>query len=695
MLQMLQKKVAEEGKRDQELFDKYMCYCKTSNSDLTASIKAAEEKLPKVTTGLSEAQSKKDQLQSDLKQHKLDLAEQKSALSRATALRKKDAATYTKEDTEATANIAALTKADAAVTKGLSKSFLQTDAAALIQRIAGDVDMGSDEHDTLMSFLSSDGGDPDSQEILGILRQMKETMVKDQKTARKEEADAVEQFAKLKAAKDKEIAATTKIIQDKTARVGKTGIDIENLKEDLEDTTASYEEDKTFLKNLDKNCNQKKDDYNVVQKTRADEQLALADTIKILNKDSATKVFKTALPKKKGTSFLQIDVTNDDLRHEATQVLASARDKRKIADPRLDFIMLAIKGKKVNFRKVILMIEKMMNVLDKEQDNDNQKKEYCTDKLNKAEEEGKDLKQDILDLGKAIQETASAVATYKEEIKALTSGIKALDKSVTTATKNRKEDNAQYQKTKAADTAAKELIRLARNRLNRFYAPNEYMAPPKMAVVQQNSSVSTSDDADDDEATSFVEVEMETENVGEVEADDQDDASAKPKPPPKAVTAYKKKGKQNSGVIAMLDLIMKDLDKELVEIEKTEKDAQKDYEKFIADSANKRAIDAKSLEEKESMKVEADTLLRKSNLDKKNKEKEAAANAMLQKDLHRECDFLLKNYGYRKKARAGELDSLTKARDVLKGAYSFIQVSSHSTNYLRGTREEDGEEQDE
>ena len=45
--------------------------------------------------------------------------------------------------------------------------------------------------------------------------------------------------------------------------------------------------------------------------------------------------------------------------------------------------------------------------------------------------------------------------------------------------------------------------------------------------------------------------------------------------------------------------------------------------------------------------------------------------------LHKDCDWLLKNYDVRKSARAGESDALTKAKAVLSGAdFSLVQTNS-------------------
>merc|ERR1719169_302271 len=71
-----------------------------------------------------------------------------------------------------------------------------------------------------------------------------------------------------------------------------------------------------------------------------------------------------------------------------------------------------------------------------------------------------------------------------------------------------------------------------------------------------------------------------------------------PPPPPEAVGAYKKKTEESGGVMAMIDTLVRDLDKEMTESTAEEKDAQEDYKAFMADSAEKRAEDSKSLTDK-------------------------------------------------------------------------------------------------
>merc|ERR1712066_426521 len=76
-------------------------------------------------------------------------------------------------------------------------------------------------------------------------------------------------------------------------------------------------------------------------------------------------------------------------------------------------------------------------------------------------------------------------------------------------------------------------------------------------------------------------------------------SSAAPPPPPAADMAYKTKGEESTGVIRLIDNIINDVEKENQIMELEEKDAQKDYEKFIEDAGAKRAEDAKSMTDKE------------------------------------------------------------------------------------------------
>merc|ERR1719450_1647007 len=134
----------------------------------------------------------------------------------------------------------------------------------------------------------------------------------------------------------------------------------------------------------------------------------------------------------------------------------------------------------------------------------------------------------------------------------------------------------------------------------------------------------------------------------------------------------------------MIDSLIAELTKEMTEAETEEKNAQEDYEKMMSDSAQKRADDTKTLEDKAAAKAGLEEDLQNAEVEKKDKVKELMATEKYLSDLHLECDWLLKNFELRKDARAGEIDALKKAKAVLSGAdYSFVQMPTNAKS-LRG-----------
>merc|ERR1719201_929799 len=155
MLQMMQNKVTEEGKKKEALFDKYMCYCQNADETLGKSIADAEAKIPQLESEIKEAAALKEQLTAELEKAKTGRADAKEALAKAKALREKEAAAFAAETGELKSNIDALSKAIPAIEKGMT-GFLQTRAASVLRRLSVSMDMSSTDREMLASFLSED-----------------------------------------------------------------------------------------------------------------------------------------------------------------------------------------------------------------------------------------------------------------------------------------------------------------------------------------------------------------------------------------------------------------------------------------------------------------------------------------------------------------------------------------------------------
>merc|ERR1719198_1186921 len=681
MLQAMAAKITAEGEKEKELFEKFMCYCKNGAAGLEKSIEDAEVKIPELESEINATAGEVIQLTADVKAHKADREAAKVAMEKATAVREKEAAEYAKATADDKTNLAAMTKAIAALEKGVGTtttryytSFLQTTAADVLKRFVVNADQLDDSSRSILtSFLAQSSGDegayaPSSGEVIGILKQMVDTLNAELAEAEAAEKKAIEEYEALMAAKKKEIDALTKMIEEKLARIGEAGVEVVNMANDLEETKESLEEDKKFLADLKTSCATKEKEWEERCKVRSEELIALSDTIKILNDDDALELFKKTLPTP--AALLQIAVTSQEVTRRVQQILRNS----KRHDYRLDLISLALHGKKVSFEKIIGMIDDMVALLEKEQGDDDSKKAECEASLDENEDKLKELEHTIGDLEKAIADAEEAISTLTEEIAALVQGIKDLDKQVAEATENRKEEHEEYVETMASDTAAKELLEIAKNRLNKFYNPKLYKPAPKKVLTAEEAIYSN------------LGGKLTTAAPGGI-ADTGVTALSqeKPAPPPETWDAYAKKTEEGNGVIAMIDLLIKDLTKEMTELEFGEKDAQSDYAKMMVEAKEKRAADSKVITEKEGTKADLEVKLQSDKEAKESAAAEAMATEKTIMDLHAECDWLISNFEIRKEARAGEIDSLKKAKAVLSGAdYSLMQT--HARKHLRQVR---------
>merc|ERR1740133_280327 len=127
----------------------------------------------------------------------------------------------------------------------------------------------------------------------------------------------------------------------------------------------------------------------------------------------------------------------------------------------------------------------------------------------------------------------------------------------------------------------------------------------------------------------------------------------------------------------MIDLIVKDLDKEMTVAKTEEMDAQGDYETTMKDSASKRADDSKTLSDKQGTLANLQSSLQANTEEKGSTQKELGATLQYINSLHAECNWLLQYFEVRRDARTSEIDALGKAKAVLSGAdFSLVQTGA-------------------
>jgi len=678
-LQDMQKEIEVEGEVEKKAYDKFMCYCDGNTDGMSNAAEAASQKITELESKLEAEKAEKSQLDQELVQHKLDRASATKDLETAAAIRAKEHEDFVATTGDQKTDLDAMTGAIAALEKGMG-SFLQSGVSRehLVRAVRGTRVLDDYQRSQVLALVQqktlADGKNPfgdysgRSGEIVGMLKAMKDEMDKDLNGAVADEETAAKGYADLKAAKEAEIAASSSAIEAKTARSGELAVEVVTTADDIKDTTAELADTQAFLANLASMCETKKKEWAERSKMRAEEIAAISEAIGILNDDDALDLFKKTLSlaqQRDTMGFLQ-QRSGSAVAARARQVVGGLVKTDSKHYAQLALIQYSLKAKAVDFSKVLAMIDGMVDVLGKEQADDDAQKDFCEKEFEKSEAEKKATEDSIATSAASIEEMSAESESLAAEVANLQAEIKALDKAVAEATAQRQEEHAEFLTVQTENNAALQLIDAAKNRLFKFYRPNLHKEEARRELTEQEElevAAGGPDPRDAEEAmpkggiagtgiTAFVQI--------------RDDAA--PPPPPETWGAYQKKDGKSNGVIALMDMLVKELNGDLTEAKHDEETAQKDYERLMSDSQASRAQNVEGITDKEAAKADMDVKVEQS------KQEEGAQEAALGNvkqyiaTLHSQCDFLVENYDLRKAARSNELDSLSNAKAVLSGA---------------------------
>merc|ERR1719389_592303 len=398
--------------------------------------------------------------------------------------------------------------------------------------------------------------------IVGILKAMKDEMDKDLNGAIGDEEKAAAGFEELANAKKEEISAASSAIETKTKRSGELAVSVVTTAGDIEDTTKELDDLQSFLANLASQCATKKKEWDERCQVRAQEVAAISEAIKILNDDDALDLFKKTLSLEQTTrkfGFLQ--------KRSSASVVARARDvvaamtvKGAPHKAQLELLEFSLKAKKVDFSKVLAMIDGMVAVLTEEQKDDDTQKAFCDQDIAKSAAEKKDTEEAIAASQAFIDETTAESAATAEEITELQKEIKALDKAVAEATEQRKEEHAEFLVFQQQSSAALQLIDKAKNRLMKFYKPAFYKEAPTTELTDEEKIFSLSGRSDMVATAAPQYISGTTQTVyAQIRSHSHDDEATPPPPPPETWGAYQKKEGKSNGVMALMDMLLKEL----------------------------------------------------------------------------------------------------------------------------------------
>jgi len=663
LMQDMQKEIEAEGEKEKELYDKFMCFCETAETDLANTAEEAKGKIAELSSKLEAETAEKSQTDQELTGHKSDRESAKKDLEEASAIRDKENAEYEATAADSKTNIAALSNALPAIEQGMGgAALLQMPNGNRLKKLAENAEsLDNFDRESLVSFLEQKGDyAPQSGQIVGIMKQMLEEMQKASAEADADEAKSASGFSELSASKNKEVEIATAAIETKTVRSGELAVSTVQTQDALDDSNDELADAEKFLATVKVQCVEKTKEWQARSALRAQEVSAISEAIAILNDDDALDVFKKAVPAAAAmvqTAFLQKRNAKASPLQKAQAIIAGAVS-RSHSQPLalLQYsisaqLKLAQKGKVTNFGMILEMVDNMLVILGDEQGDDDKSKDYCTAELEKSADDEAAAKDKIAALDASATEMSDSVAALASDIEALGAQIKEVDKAVATATAQRKAENAEYTEAATMNEAAAQLLEKAKQRLYKFYNPTLYKEEPKKELSMEDSIYVSSG---------------RSEFAGLVQI--RSHRVAPPEMPETFSGAPEKKSEKSTGVIALMEQMQGELKSDIADAKNDEDAAQKEYEELMDDSAKSRAQAAKSITDKEASKAQLETKLEETKESKMMGVESLEDINNLINHLHTSCDFILQNYDARKEARTQEVESLKNGKAVLSGA---------------------------
>jgi len=440
-------------------------------------------------------------------------------------------------------------------------------------------------------------------------------------------------FKELSAAKSAEIEAGKTKLDEMQAEDAGNAKALSDAKEDLALTREQRSADVKFLQNLKLQCNDLDAQWEKRSQTRAAETKAVAEALVILTEDDNRETLHRSVSllqeesssgaaRRRSAAVAYLRRASGSPDFEAEDLLSAWRGRgsaSRSGGPRARLSTLAMAVQLDSFAKVKEMIDKMHAELKQQQAEEVKFKAYCEKELNENEKtvyEKTELKKD---LEAKIAQLESLIKKLHEEIEEAKKQIAETEVEIKKSSQTREAENAEFQKVVADQRATQSILAKALQKLKDFYVKN---MGSKVALAQQT--------------------------------------------PPVQFNNYKN-NEGASPVMGLIEQIVEDSKQLEAETTSGESQAQADYEKFVKEANALIADLGEQVTSKTKAIAAADGDKAQASADLENTEGELESLAAYEADLHGQCDFVLKNFDIRQKARMQEMEAIMSAKAILSG----------------------------
>jgi hypothetical protein len=657
MLEGMLEKSKVDGDKDREIYAKFLCYCNTKKEEKTKEISELTEVIAQLENKIAELKGSTGELSSEVAKLKMDIFNNEQEQEQLTSIRKDENEAYEalKKDSEfaiGQMNEAIQTLAEVGADQTLGKAAadhnqfmakyglegLQKAKAKISQALsAASAFLEAKQAKSVQSLLQAPFTGTytaQSGEVVGILKQMKDTFTENLEKATLAEEAAQAAYDKTMEAKKAEHKEMSDLYAEKQSIMGENDAELATRETQLKDAQKEKATREEFLADMIPMCDEKAKEYADRNMMRANEDAAISQAISILNKDSAFETFGTV--DATSTGFLQLKSIRrhspeHSTRLQAQQLLQQAAKKQK--SMRLVKIAALLEADNP-FTKVLEAIKKLVEIIEAEAKADKENLEWCNTERTESDNTIKELDAEILELqdeiAKLIDTIEAPVDGLKAQIEATEIALQDNYHSQETQTSQRTEQNQAYQADIANLVEAEDLLTAAINVLTKYY---ETIGP---------------------------DVEMEAPKVlaGETEAVPTTFHEEK---------GYKGQSEAGKDVIKMLTFIFDNTKKEEAFAHQAEHDSQHAFEDSMAQLKKEEADLQATLAELQELLAEAERKLADRKRELKAAEEHLAAVQAYLLEIKPGCDFITENIGYRDERRASETDALLEAEKLLTG----------------------------
>jgi len=691
LLESLGKKVEEEAKQEEDLFETFVCWAKSIISQKTASNADAESRSATLTTYIADLESGKIEVTSERADLTKEIEEVTGDMAAASLLREKEQADFEEARAEmqkAVDALAAAVKVLGVATKNATKGVLlatksrvsfgfaafAAEAAALNQAVdLGDKVLTQADAFFLRRVLTGEVPKPDwkklnrkatfkmdykarSGNIQGVLAKLLQEFEGNLAQAKAKETDAVALYEKLMEAKGAEKKSAEDALAKMEKETGARELSKAEAKDELTALTAQVENDKKYIAQVQTSLAEKKQEWKDRKELRTGELAAISQAISILHSDDARDLVKKSLASQEGFLFIE-EGSSAVAQQRMASVVGTLRTAAGLGrDRRLAALATRVEGMKGHFGEVLKSIDSMLKVLQDEEAEDLKKKEHCDADRAADTREAIVTSRAMDELSDGITVDRAKVAEIVAEIKDMRAKIAGNTGELKEAKDIREQEHKEYVVAEEEDSQAVIVVNGARSVLEKFYRDNGLALAQRSAVGASGA-------------------------IGRRGPFQSEAGEAPPPPPPTFEAPYGGKTDESTGIIGMLEMIAEDIQKDSTKAKAEEEESGKQYKntKESLETENKEL--GESITVLEGVKGEKEGAVGDNTLDRHAKRRELGVVMTRIADSAKGCDYFAINYSLRVKNRQIEVDGLIKAKTILSGgAASFLQA----TRRLRG-----------